>query len=228
MDLETYIELTGLTPANETQLQAMLTKSQSILESLLGFTLDPSKVEQNLYNESGKSPNECSCSSVASESLLDPDEVVFAYRLYDYNDKDVVLRLDPFEEVYKVKLVKDDVTIRTLDSDEYRVIYGKDGLARSIEVCKTCFCTCDCSGCVQLAVDAKWLWSEELPADLQYVWADMATYYADNKRDIKSQTVGPHSWTKFANTPPQDLEANIAILKRYGGPNGSLNRIPVI
>ena len=229
MTLDQYQTLTGITvPASQVAVvTAQLNRVQAILETMLGYTLDPDDVLTNLYSELGISPNECSCSSVDVDNLNPADPVEYAYRLYRYNHKDKYLFVDPFTAINKVKLVKDGVTIKVLDDDEYRVQYGKDGIAKYIEVCDDCFCVCDCKDCIQLAVDADWVW-ETVPDDLLYVWADMITYYADCKQDIKSESIGAHSYTKFDNTPPETTPANYAVLQRYAGPYGSVIKTPTV
>lgn len=227
MTTETYIALTGSTATEET-IELQIARAQTILETLLGYSLNPESVETNLYTELGKSPLECSCSSVDVDSLLDPDEVVGAYRLYSYNPKDKFLHVDPFSAVHAVKLVKDDVTIKTFDEDEYRADIGRDGVSKYLQVCERCGCFCGCTDCVQLAVDADWLWPEELPGDLLLTWADMITYGLDSKSGIKSETVGPHSWTKFDNISPETMPHNVFTIKKYAGPYGSVSRMPIV
>lgn len=230
MTLEEYEQLTGITvsASNESVVEAQLNRVQAVLESLLGYTLDPDNVLENLYNELGISPIECPCSSVDAETLNPPDDVEYAYRLYRYNNKDKYLFVDPFTAIHKVKLVKDGVTMKVLDPDEYRVQYAKDGIAKYIEVCDTCFCSCDCENCIQLAVDADWVWQDGLPLDLQYLFADMVTYYADCKTDVKSETVGAHSYTKFDNTPPEQMPNNLLILQKYAGSWGTVVKTPTV
>lgn len=235
MDLEQYESLTGITvPDSQVAVvTAQLDRVKAILETMLGYTLTPDDVLTNLYNELGISPVECSCSNVDVENLNPPDEVEFAYRLYRYNHKDKYLFVDPFSEINKVKLVKDDVTIKVLDPDEYRVQYGRDGIAKYIEVCDECFCTCECRDCIQLAVDANWLWQDDLylpsiPNDLLFVWADMVTYYADCQSNIKSETIGAHSYTKFDDIAPETIPSNLAVLQRYAGPYGSIIVTPTV
>ena len=77
-----------------------------------------------------------------------------------------------------------------------------------------------------LAVDANWLWTDELPEDLQYVIADMATYYADPARNVRSENVGTRSYTKNDTSAPQDYAANAVMLARYAGARGSLTHRP--
>ena len=229
MTLEEYETLTGTTvsASNQAVVEAQLNRVKAILETLLGYTLTPDDVLENLYNELGISPLECSCSSVDVDNLNPADEVEYAYRLYRYNHKDKYLFVDPFTEINKVKLVKDGVTIKVLDPDEYRVQYGRDGIGKYIEVCDGCFCVCDCDDCVQLAVDANWVF-ETIPDDLLYVWADMVTFYADCKQDVRSESIGAHSYTKFDKTPPETIPTNKAVLVKYAGPWGSLTKTPTV
>lgn len=236
MNLDTYEELTGITvPSDETALyNAQIRRTRSMMETMLGFTLDPSKVNQNLYNELGKTSNDCSCPSVDTEDLLPADDVVTAYRLYRYNDLDKYFHVDPFTKVNKVKLVyvkegagDTGVTLKTFEDDEIRLALGRDGIGKYLEHCLTCLCTCSCQECVQLAVDADWLWTGDLPDDLLYVWADMITYYVDGKKNIKSETIDTHSYTKFDKTAPETEPQNLAILKKYAGPYGSVSVMPV-
>lgn len=231
MDLETYEELTGITVPSGQQatVEAQIRRTQRILESMLGYTLDPSLIDENLYNELGKSPTECPCPDVDADSLLPADDVVFAYRMYNYNHDDKYLFIDPFTEIHKVKLVKDDVTFKTFTDEEIRVQHGL--VNKYIENCKKpCACLVECR-CVQLAVDATWQFycdssiGQCLPDDLLYVWADMVTYYVDCKKDVKQESIGSHSYTKFDRDKPQNELENISVLKKYAGPHGSLTKV---
>lgn len=225
MDLATYESLAGITvPASEqTKVTARIAQVQSILETLLGFTLTPADVLENLYSEMGKTSGGCSCSN---EPTLPADPVIYAYRLYRYTPLVKYLYVDPFITLEAVKLVKDGVTIHTFDEDEIRVEYGQNGLAKYIEInCENCFCECWCDDCVQLAVDAEWVWESEddIPLDLQYVWADMVTFYSDDNRDLKSERLATHSYTK-ERRKPEDEVYNRAVIKKYAGPYSPLYR----
>lgn len=230
MTLEKYTALTGITVSSndEALVTAQLNRSQLILENLLGFTLNPKKVSENLYNEQGKTQLECaSCPNVDTENLLARDSVKYGYRLYSYDHRDKYFYVDPFCGVNKIKLVVGRVTVKTFDADEFRVNYGRDGMAKYIENCQTNLCQCGCKDCVQLAVDANWLWrvEKQIPSDLLQVWADMATYYTDCKRNIKSESIGGvHSYTKFDNDKVEELSSSLSVIKRYAGPYGAVNR----
>lgn len=238
MNLAEYQTLSGVTvPSTQTaKVTATIARTQAMLETLLGFTLDPDKVNENLYNELGKTSQECFCLSVNLENLQDPDAVTKAYRLYRYNDLDKYFHIDPFSKVHKVKLVyvkegdsPNGVTLKTFDWDEIR-LQMKQGFGKYIEHCMDCLCSCSCSDCVQLAVDADWLWPDgtDLPTDLQYVWVDMITYYSDyKKKEIKSESIDTHSYTRFDNKAPETDPQNLAIIKKYAGPYGSVTVMPL-
>lgn len=235
MTLSEYQTLTGITvsSADQTRVTAVINRTQTTLETLLGFTLDPTKNKINLYNELGKSKQDCFCPSVDLSNLQPADPVVGNYRLYRYNDLDKYFFIDPFKTVHAVKLVfiKDGtgangVTIKTFDSDQIRLQILKAGFGKYIEHCQDCLCDCACTDCVQLAVDADWLWSGNLPDDLLYVWADMISFYADTKKGIKSESIDTHSYTKFGNTAPELEPGNLAVIKFYAGPYGSVSGMP--
>lgn len=236
MDLSKYQELSGVSVSSAKSgfYTAQINRCLSMLETMLGFTLTAAEANTNLYNELGKTQTECSCSSVSTEDLLDPDLVVGSYRLYRFNRDDLFLFTDPFKAVNQVKLVVRKpatdgfITVRTFDPDMLRVNLGRDGIGKYIERCIDCVCVCDCDDCVQLAVDADWIWGTEdtLPDDLLYVLVDMVTHYTDAKRNIKSESITTHSYSKFDNTAPELLPTNLAVIKKYAGPNGSVTVRP--
>jgi hypothetical protein len=232
MNLQEYQTITGTTvpTADVTRVTAVINKTQRILESMLGYTLDDTLVDTNQYTELGQTASECPCGDIDLDTLLVADIVVGAYRLFRYDSNDKFLMIDPCEAVNKVKLVKDGITLKTLELDEYR-LQTINGITKSLEVCPDCWCnvnSCCCCKCVQLAVDADWLWEDasDIPADLLDVWAEMVTYYANDKKDIKSESLGTHSYSREL-TVPENLPNNLAILQKYAGGNGSLSQLKV-
>jgi len=219
MNITEYQELSGINVASKDvdRVTATISKTQKILEGMLGYSLDTR--DTNEYDEIGKTIIECPC-DINLNNLSAPDSVEFAYRLFTYREDDKYLFIDPATVIYAVKLVKDGVTVKTLDSDDYRAHF-KNGLIKFIERRKL-WCDVECEF-VQLAVDAEWAF-EEVPDDLLYIWADMVTYHSDLNKDIKSQVLGTHSYTKFDNREPENKSENLSIIKKYAGPNGSLNR----
>lgn len=234
MDLKKYEELTGIIiPADKrAYYTAQIKRVQRKLETLLGYTLEPS----NIYTELGKTQVECVCPDTPpTSSLLPPDAVRGIYKVFPYNYKDKFLHIDPFLDVYNVKLVrvlnnKQFITYKVFDT--FTAQYMTQGIGNHIERCETCFCDCDCKDCVQLAVDADWVdFTEEdsdIPDDLLYLWCDMIDFYADQSRDIKSESVDGHSWSKGEIKAPEETTEAILLLKRYAGPYGSITRMPTI
>lgn len=238
MDIEKYEELTGLTVASSEQnaVLAQIRRTRTLLENMLGYSLLKNKAGINQYEEKGKTTVDCVfrwnglIDTYDTITLSDPDEVQGSYRLFRYNQNDQYLEVDPFTKLYAVKLVfiklgdePNGITHKTFTNGVVRV-QKTNGISKYIERCKECLCTCTCSECLQLAVDADWLSESCLPDELQYLWADMVQYYTDSKRDLKSETLGPHSWTKSNVSRPEELSESINIIKKYAGPNGSVNK----
>jgi hypothetical protein len=229
MTIEEYENITGTTvpESREAFVSAQLARAQSILEDMLGFTLDSNLVNENQYDEEGKTRSECPNPEDVDLSQLDPaDPVVFAYRLFPYHKDDEYLSIDPATQIHAVKLVNGNVTYRTFDPSEY-VVDRKNGLIRFLRKLPKCWYRCDCEcncNALQLAVDADWLWPEEIPLDLQLALADIATYYSNPKKGVKSETLGTHSYSLFSDIDPVTTQGILSVVKKYAGPNGSIER----
>lgn len=220
MNLDKYQELTGITvpDSQAAAIEAQIKRVRNTLEGLLGWPLTKSKVSINHYEEFGKSVDECDFNGPYNE----PDSVVNAYRLFNFNKHDQFLKVDPFTIIHAAKLVflrpgegPNGITLQTLDNIRVHV---SRGVKKYIERCEDCFCRFDCEDCVQLAVDADWLYEDCLPEDLLYAWADAVTYENDCKKDIRSETLGTHSYTKFDRENP--WVTNAGVIKKYAGANG--------
>lgn len=236
MNLEKYELLTGKTiPASkQAYYEALVRRVQNKLETLLGYTLTP----QNLYIEKGKTRQDCVCPDISeSSNLLPADPVRGIIKLFPYNYKDKFLHVDPFIDVYSAKLVlvlenKQFITYKTFE--QVAPQYMREGIGLYIEKCNTCDCACecDCKDCVQLAVDANWIdftdTTSDLPDDLLYLWCDMVDFYGDEYRNIKSESVDGHSWSKGDIKSPEEDNYAIMLLKRYAGPFGQITRTPTI
>lgn len=240
MDLAKYQELTGITvdESDIATVNAQIRRTRISLETILGYSLDKKKAGMNYYEEKGKAKTDCPFRGLISDinnmELDAPDNVEGSYRLFSYNKSDQLFKVDPFIQLYKVKLVfiqsgaePNGITHKTFSDGKIRV--HKEGvISKYIERCKECFCLCQCDNCVQLAVEADWLNEECLPEDLTYVWADMVEYYSDPKRFITAETLATHSWKADAAPTPESIETNIAIINKYAGPNGSAHRTIVV
>ena len=233
MNLEKYEKLMGMTipDGKKVYYEAQIKRVQTKLESLLGYTLKAS----HIYTELGKSQRECVCPDIPQSNLLPPDEVKGIIKVFPYNSKDKFLHIDPFLDVYNVKLgkvteEKKFITFKTFET--YTKHFMSQGVGKYIEKCETCFCDCDCKDCVQLIVDADWVdftdEKSDIPDDLLYLWCDMINYWADPDKDIKSESVDGHSWSRGDIKAPEEMIENKLILEKYAGPYGSIVRIPTI
>jgi len=232
MTISEYQTLTGITvPATMTALvTAQLNRTQIMLEELLGYTLNADNLEDNQYTETGII-NDGLCAYPADVADLDsPDAIVSAYRLYPYNEKDIFLSIDPATAIHAVKLVSGSVTYKVFDADEYRA-HSEMGIIKYLEKTNHCWWECECycqKNGFQLAVDADWAFTA-LPVALQLLQADMVTYYSNQKKDIKSETLGSHSYTKYDRGAIEYESANTSLLLKYAGPLGSIRKkIPTV
>lgn len=240
MNLEQYQTITGTTvaSADQTRFTAEIARARRRLENALGYTLDPAQRETNLYNELGKTSTELACPIVNTEDLLDPDEVQGAYRLFNFNPMDEYHHVDPFTRIYAVKVVyikqgasPNGITVKTFD-DEYIRQHQNEIWSKYISDFRghwprtrfnlSWMCDHPVEHYYQLAVDADWAF-EDIPEDLQDIWADMVTYYSDDERDKRSETILTHSWTKFDRGTPEALPDNQKLLYKYAGPHGALS-----
>lgn len=240
MNLEKYTELTGntISPSEEAKVKATIRRTKAMLETMLGFSLKP----KNLYTEKGKVQYEGYLPIDDLTTILPPDEEEGVYKLFTYNEKDRFFHVDPFLNVYKVKLVvpqHDGEFITVTDLDNVVPQYGRDGIGKYIERHWEWFTwawywtwrvryTTNTSAGLQLAVEADWI--DCLPDDLMYLWADMVEYYAfsDTNHNIRSESVDGHSWSfGTGDNSPEQKPENRLLLTRYAGPYGSVTRNPV-
>jgi len=238
VDLKKYKELTGETvrASDEAKITATIRRTKATLETMLGFTLKP----KHLYTEKGKSPYEGASPLNSSLELLPADNEEGLYKLFRYTEKDKFLCVDPFKNVYKVKLVlpqNDGEFITITDLDNVVPEFMQGGIGKYIEkyeewfnwqwykTWKISWHGNNVDSGLQIAVDADWL--DCYPDDLLYLWADMITYHADPAKEVKSESVDGHSWSKGDVTAPENKKENRLLLTRYAGPYGSVFRNPM-
>lgn len=239
MDLETYKELTGqeVPASKEAKLKATIRRTKSYIESMLGYSLTP----KNLYTEAGKTRFEGYLPIITEDmNLLEPDEEEGIYKLFPYNEVDKYLHVDPFTNMYKVKLVTpyiDGEFITVADLDNVVPAVGRDGISKYIErhwewftwewyrTWRYSYTSVNDTG-LMLAVDADWVTC--YPDDLMYLWADMIEYKMNPNSEYSSESVDGHSWsrTKESQESPEKSSEAKKILTRYAGPYGKITRIP--
>jgi hypothetical protein len=225
VDQPTFTKLTGrtLTTAQATLLAGSAETAKRELEDLLGWPLDPDCWDDQ-YLERGKTQSEGVCVDDATE-LDAPDDVVGSTRIFNWNPDDYYLQTDPLVTIHSVKLVSDDVTYKTFELGEYRPqwVNGRERYAKYIEIKHDCpwylqHYSCCCLAGRQIAVDADWAF-EVVPRVLKQVWADLVWQDLNPKRDLRSQTLGPHSYTFATNETP--LTKHAPVLRQYAGPHGT-------
>lgn len=254
MDLDKYQTLTGTTVSDGdgARYTATINRVNVLLESALGYSLSPSK---NLYiTELGKVQfdGQLAYYPINFDNLLDPDETEGTYRLFPYNENDRYIKTDPFTNIYHVKLVQpqnDDEFVTFSDLIDYSSKRARK-FSKYVERQDSWF-TWDWyqwlrgilgqDNGLMVAVDADWLsCNNNMPQDLQYLWADMVTYYASDEvsvtGNIKSESVNGHSWSKTnagggksGDLTPDQSPTGSGIIAQYAGPNGtSATRVPTI
>lgn len=244
MNLEKYKELTGLTVATsqEARVKATIRRTKNQLETLLGFSLNP----KNLYTEKGKVSFEGTVPTLDDlDNLLEPDEEQGSgIKLFPYKETDEYLHVDPFTNIYHVKLVtplNDSEFVTVLDLDEAVADYGRDGIGKYIKRQGYWFrwswyaWALEYREGLMVAVDADWI--DCYPDDLLYLWADMVQYYGNPNYSVmgslKSEAVTGHSWSRGnagggnqGDIAPESLPSSKLLLARYAGPFGAVKRNP--
>lgn len=250
MDLIKYTELTGnqVPSSQEAKVQATIRRTKAILESLLGFSLKP----KNLYTEIGKVQFEGYLPMKDDlENLLPADDEEGVYKLFPYDELDKYFHVDPFKNIYKVKLVmplNEGEFVTVVELDNVVAQYGRDNIGKYIErhwewftwnwyrTWRYSYSSASEAG-LMLAVEADWLGC--YPDDLMYLWADMVSYYSDPNYSVigslRSESVDGHSWSRGnagggnqGDVAPENSASSRAYLMRYAGPYGSIARNPVL
>lgn len=221
-----YENLTGndLDESQEDRYHAIVEAAVVQLEELLGWPLVPDSWD-NQYIEIGKSKSNLSCPDV-DDDLDPPDEVVNAYRIFTLQVGDPWLAIDPATEIHSVKYIRGNVTCKEYELDEYVPKYtnGSPSVIKYLGIRKL---MCDCVRIREpreFAVDADWAYedAETFPITLKKVLAEMVADEMDPKKDVRSESVVSHSYTKFDHVSVQDK--HIAVLRRYAGPHGLVSR----
>lgn len=240
MNLDKYKSLTGndVAPEQEAKFNASIRRTRAKLEAMLGFSLRP----KNLYTEKGKVQFEGYLPMLNNlEALLPPDEEQGVYKLFPYYEADRYFHVDPFTNVYNVKLVmpiNDGEFITVTDLDNVVAKYGRDGIAKYIERHYEWFTwqwyqtwryryTSASEAGLMIAVEADWI--NCYPDDLMYLWTDMVDHQVNPNSGLASESVDGHSWsrTKEEQIAPEQKSGSQTLLARYAGPFGSVARNPV-
>lgn len=144
-------------------------------------------------------------------------------RKYPYNQNDTYLVIDPCTNITSATLYNDSELIHTFTTDEYREVY-QGACITALHLKSSCALLCTTT--VELRVTATWQFAT-VPADLNMVWADLVTYLIDPANNIKSQSLGTHSYTKGSTKSTIESDYSVSVLTKYAGPLGSIARIAI-
>lgn len=246
MDLAKYEELTGTTvaEADKARVKAVIRRSNAKLESLLGYSLSPSK---NIDKEEiGKVQFQGAYPYYPwnRDTLLPPDKQEGEFRLFYYNQDDLYLKTDPARNIYHVKLVQalnDDEFVTIIDLEHFTSKKSRK-FSKFIQRSTTWFnwpwynwivTQVGNGNGLMVAVDADWMDCSNMPSDLAFLWSDMVSYYSDENYSvsgsIKSESVNGHSWSrsnsgggKGEDLSPEQSSEGMRTILQYAGPNSSL------
>lgn len=245
MTLAEYQTLTGTTvpDSDATRMKAVIRRAESKLESLLGYSLSRQKswTELGKTQYSGLEPfPSLPVSDDVIASLSAPDEQTGTIQLFNFDELDTYIKINPAKQVFRAKVVmpvSDDEFITFYDLDSAAPYLNNAGLVTAIARYSTWFrwfwwssLVLDEQSNMLLAVDADYvdLCNVNRYPDIAYLLADMVTYYADSAYSLmgimKSETIDTHSYTRAStgNSPdsmaPEGQTSSRRIIEKYAGP----------
>lgn len=248
MDQSTFTKLTGisLSASQSARFETAANLSAEQVQELLGWPLDPNDWE-NQYIEIGKTKDEWwDCPVVDTSDLLPPDPVIGATRLYTWNPFESYLSIDPATTIHALKLVRNGVTYKTFNTNEYslrdqnsfngpwgKYVQIRDDVHRWMlalwpmpDIHELFALERRADGDhVQVAIDADWAF-DELPGTLQTAWAEVTNYNLDTKRDVKTESILSLSYSR--NPHPDPTLRYASTFRKYAGPRGSAYPVGVI
>ncbi len=245
MTIAEYQELTGVTvPDSDTaKMNAVLRRSQTRLETLLGYSLSKQKkwTEQGKVRFDGLIPfPSLPVSDLVLSRLVEPDEQDGDIQLFHFDELDTHFRINPAKQVYRAKLVipvSDDEFITVAELTNSTPYLNSAGLVTAITRSPYWFnwtwwptvLTSDKRN-LMLAIEADFVNvcdANKYP-DMAYLLADMATYYSDPTYsimgNIRSESIDSHSYSRASTGANPDLAApegqsvSKKIIEKYAGP----------
>lgn len=249
MTIEEYEALTGISvPAtDEARMTAVIARCVSRLESLLGYSLCAPKT----WTEKGKVQYDglvpfptLPVSEDVIDKLLPPDPVTGTYQLFNFDELDKHIKINPAKQVYRAKVVL------PINDDEFITIYRLEnglpylnsaGLVTAVTRYYAWFTWTwwnsllwtDRSN-LSFAVEGNWFSDDDLPDELKYLLADMITYYSDENYslmgNIRSESIDSHSYSRAQvgvasdgadGAAPEGQKSAKAIIEKYAGAGAS-------
>ena len=245
MTIAEYQTLTGTVVADSdvTRMKAVIRRAETRLGSLLGYSLS----KQNTWTELGKVQYSgltpfpsLPVGDEVLNNLSAADQQTGEIQLFNFDELDTHIRINPAKEVYRAKIVL------PVSRDEFITIYNLDnatpylnsaGLVTAISRYYSWFtwtwwgllAGADRSN-LMLAVDADYVNvcdANKYP-DLAYLLCDMITYYADPNYsimgNIRSESIDSHSYSRAStgsnpdSAAPEGQASSKMIIEKYAGP----------
>lgn len=245
MTIAEYQTLTGTTvsQADTARVTANIRRAESKLGTLLGYTLSKQQtwIELGKVRYDGLTPfPSLPVGDDVLDNLSDADEQTGNIQLFNFDELDKHLRINPAKEVYRAKIVlpvNRDEFITIGDLDSATPYLNAAGLVTAITRYTTWFTWTWWNSLLwadrqslMLAVDADFVNvcdASKYP-DLAYLLADMVTYYSDPNYslmgNIRSESIDSHSYTRAStgSTPdsaaPEGQSSSKMIIEKYAGP----------
>jgi hypothetical protein len=245
MTLAEYQNLTGTTvsTADTARVSAVIRRSEVRLSALLGYPLSKQKTwtERGKVQYNGLTPFP---SLPVSDDVLDTlqvaDDQYGTIQLFNFDQLDTHIRINPAKEVYRAKVVL------PISRDEFVTIYDLEsgtpylnnaGLVIAITRYSTWFQWTGWNSLLSvdrnklmLAVDADYVDVCDVNQypDLAYLLSDMVTYYADPNYslmgNIRTESMDSHSYSRDSTgaspdtAAPEGQASSKMIIEKYAGP----------
>lgn len=248
MTIAEYQALTGITvdDSDVNRIKAIIRRSESKLGSLLGYSLS----KQKTWTERGKMSYDglvpfpsLPVDQVVLDNLQPADEPIGDIQLFNFDELDKHIRINPAKEVYRVKVVL------PINEDEFITVYDLrsgipylNGVGLTVAITKfyawftwTWYSLLSYThrSNLMLAVDAEFVDVCDVNKydDLAYLLADMVTYYADPNYslmgNIRSESIDSHSYSLaqvgtakdgLDGAAPQGQPSAKLTIEKYAGP----------
>lgn len=245
MTIAEYQELTGITvsTADEPRVKAAIRRAEVKLGSLLGYPLSKQKswTELGRVRFDGLVPfPSLPVSEETLDNLSDPDDEAGDIQLFNFDELDKHIRINPAKEVYRAKIVlpvNRDEFITIYDLENATPYLNATGLVVAISRYSDWYTWTWWNSLLwadrqnlMIAVDADYVNvcdANKYP-DLAYLLCDMVTYYSDPSYsimgNIRSETIDSHSYSRAStgstpdNAAPEGQSSSKMIIEKYAGP----------
>lgn len=245
MTIAEYQELTGLTvsTADEPRVKAAIRKAEVKLGGLLGYPLSKQKswTELGRVQYDGLTPfPSLPVGEDVIDNLITPEDQTGDIQLFNFDELDKHIRINPAKEVYRAKIVlpvNKDEFITIHDLDNATPYLNGTGLVVAISRYSNWYTWTWWNSLLwadrqnlMIAVDASYVNvcdANKYP-DLAYLLCDMVTWYSDPSYsvmgNIRSETIDSHSYSRAStgSTPdsaaPEGQASSKMIIEKYAGP----------